>query len=59
MTFDATDLHLREAYSQYGEITSINIGRDGRGLSRGYVIQPDITSLPSPECFQLMSVSLP
>ncbi|KAK7752434.1 hypothetical protein SLS62_005587 [Diatrype stigma] len=36
MTFDATDLHLREAYSQYGEIKSINIGRDGRGLSRGF-----------------------
>lgn len=36
MTFDATDLHLREAFSQYGEILSINIGRDGRGLSRGF-----------------------
>ncbi|RYP24771.1 hypothetical protein DL765_000317 [Monosporascus sp. GIB2] len=36
MTFDATDVHLREAFSQYGEIVSINIGRDGRGLSRGF-----------------------
>ncbi|RYP49722.1 hypothetical protein DL768_004591 [Monosporascus sp. mg162] len=36
MTFDATDVHLREAFSQYGEIESINIGRDGRGLSRGF-----------------------
>ncbi len=37
MTFDATDLHIREAFAQYGEILSINIARDGRGLSRGYV----------------------
>lgn len=36
MTFDATDMHLREAFSKYGDITSIKIGRDGRGLSRGY-----------------------
>ncbi|RYP81331.1 hypothetical protein DL769_002060 [Monosporascus sp. CRB-8-3] len=36
ITFDATDVHLREAFSQYGEIESINIGRDGRGLSRGF-----------------------
>ncbi|RYO91302.1 hypothetical protein DL766_002027 [Monosporascus sp. MC13-8B] len=36
MTFDATDVHLREAFSQYGDIVSINIGRDGRGLSRGF-----------------------
>ncbi|KAI1504352.1 RNA-binding domain-containing protein [Biscogniauxia marginata] len=36
MTFDATDAHLQEAFSKYGEITAINIGRDGRGLSRGF-----------------------
>ncbi|KAI0008917.1 RNA-binding domain-containing protein [Xylariaceae sp. FL0662B] len=36
MTFDATEVHLREAFSKYGEVTSINIGRDGRGLSRGF-----------------------
>ncbi|KAK9773673.1 hypothetical protein AB5N19_05462 [Seiridium cardinale] len=36
ITFDATDLHLREAFSKYGEIVSIKIGRDGRGLSRGF-----------------------
>ncbi|KAI0483213.1 RNA-binding domain-containing protein [Xylariaceae sp. FL0804] len=36
MSFDATEDHLREAFSKYGEITSVNIGRDGRGLSRGF-----------------------
>ncbi|KAI1075806.1 RNA-binding domain-containing protein [Whalleya microplaca] len=36
ITFDATEAHLREAFSQYGEIVSINIGRDARGLSRGF-----------------------
>ncbi|CAJ2501008.1 Uu.00g038610.m01.CDS01 [Anthostomella pinea] len=36
MTFDATDVHLREAFGKYGDITAINIGRDGRGLSRGF-----------------------
>ncbi|RYP76176.1 hypothetical protein DL771_002000 [Monosporascus sp. 5C6A] len=36
ITFDATDVHLREAFSQYGEIEAIRIGRDGRGLSRGF-----------------------
>lgn len=35
MSFDATDMHLREAFGKYGDITSVNIGRDGRGLSRG------------------------
>lgn len=38
MSFDATDMHLREAFGKYGDITAVNIGRDGRGLSRGYVI---------------------
>lgn len=38
MSFDATDMHLREAFGKYGDITSVNIGRDGRGLSRGYVV---------------------
>ncbi|KAI1329126.1 RNA-binding domain-containing protein [Xylariaceae sp. FL0255] len=36
MTFDATDVHLREAFSKYGEVTATQIGRDGRGLSRGF-----------------------
>ncbi|KAI5923330.1 RNA-binding domain-containing protein [Camillea tinctor] len=36
MTFDATDAHLREAFSKFGEISAINIGRDARGLSRGF-----------------------
>lgn len=36
MTFDATEAHLQEAFSKYGEIVSANIGRDGRGLSRGF-----------------------
>ncbi|KAI1488260.1 RNA-binding domain-containing protein [Biscogniauxia mediterranea] len=36
MTFDATDAHLREAFTKFGEITAINIGRDARGLSRGF-----------------------
>jgi nucleolin len=36
MTFDATEEHLREAFTHYGEITAVRIGRDGRGLSRGF-----------------------
>ncbi|KAI1265906.1 RNA-binding domain-containing protein [Xylariaceae sp. FL1019] len=36
MTFDATDVHMREAFNKYGEIVSASIGRDGRGLSRGF-----------------------
>ncbi|KAI0433664.1 RNA-binding domain-containing protein [Xylaria sp. FL1042] len=36
MTFDATETHLNEAFSKYGEIVSTNIGRDARGLSRGF-----------------------
>ncbi|KAI1412591.1 RNA-binding domain-containing protein [Hypoxylon sp. FL1857] len=36
MTFDATDAHLREAFVKYGEVISVYIGRDGRGLSRGF-----------------------
>ncbi|KAI1093679.1 RNA-binding domain-containing protein [Rostrohypoxylon terebratum] len=36
MTFDATDLHVQEAFGRYGEITELKIARDGRGLSRGY-----------------------
>ncbi|KAI1176673.1 RNA-binding domain-containing protein [Nemania sp. FL0916] len=36
MTFDATDVHLTEAFGKYGEILSVNIARDGRGLSRGF-----------------------
>ncbi|KAI0103719.1 RNA-binding domain-containing protein [Nemania sp. FL0031] len=36
MTFDATDVHLQEAFGKYGEILRLNIARDGRGLSRGF-----------------------
>ncbi|KAI8632252.1 RNA-binding domain-containing protein [Xylariaceae sp. FL1651] len=36
MSFDATDAHLQEAFSKYGEITYLNIVRDIRGLSRGF-----------------------
>lgn len=36
MTFDATDMHLREAFGKYGEVTEVKIARDARGLSRGY-----------------------
>ncbi|TRX90200.1 hypothetical protein FHL15_008928 [Xylaria flabelliformis] len=36
MTFDATDVHLQEAFSKYGNIETLNIARDGRGLSRGF-----------------------
>ncbi|KAI0442113.1 RNA-binding domain-containing protein [Xylaria telfairii] len=36
MTFDATDVHLQEAFNKYGTILSSNIARDGRGLSRGF-----------------------
>ncbi|KAI0539262.1 RNA-binding domain-containing protein [Xylaria digitata] len=36
MTFDATETHLQEAFGKYGDILSTNIGRDGRGLSRGF-----------------------
>ncbi|KAI0193203.1 nucleic acid-binding protein [Xylaria flabelliformis] len=36
MTFDATDVHLQEAFSKYGNIERLNIARDGRGLSRGF-----------------------
>ncbi|KAJ8119285.1 hypothetical protein ONZ43_g3731 [Nemania bipapillata] len=36
MTFDATDVHLHEAFGKYGEIVASNIARDGRGLSRGF-----------------------
>ncbi|KAI2464078.1 RNA-binding domain-containing protein [Annulohypoxylon bovei var. microspora] len=36
MTFDATDVHVREAFSKYGELSGLNIARDTRGLSRGF-----------------------
>ncbi|KAI1213991.1 RNA-binding domain-containing protein [Annulohypoxylon truncatum] len=36
MTFDATDIHIQEAFGKYGEITELRIARDGRGLSRGF-----------------------
>ncbi|RYC60627.1 hypothetical protein CHU98_g5580 [Xylaria longipes] len=36
MTFDATDVHLQEAFGKYGNIVNVVIARDGRGLSRGF-----------------------
>ncbi|KAI0970296.1 RNA-binding domain-containing protein [Xylaria arbuscula] len=36
ITFDATETHLNEAFNKYGEILQTRIGRDGRGLSRGF-----------------------
>ncbi|KAI1773987.1 RNA-binding domain-containing protein, partial [Hypoxylon cercidicola] len=36
MSFDVTETHLRDAFTKYGEIVSHRIGRDGRGLSRGF-----------------------
>ncbi|OTB07607.1 hypothetical protein M426DRAFT_317911 [Hypoxylon sp. CI-4A] len=36
MTFDATEVHLREAFGRYGEIEDLRIVRDTRGLSRGF-----------------------
>ncbi|KAK5624495.1 hypothetical protein RRF57_000211 [Xylaria bambusicola] len=36
VTFDATEAHLQEAFGKYGDILRVNIGRDGRGLSRGF-----------------------
>ncbi|KAJ2968629.1 hypothetical protein NUW58_g10183 [Xylaria curta] len=36
ITFEATDVHLTEAFGKYGNIVALNIARDGRGLSRGF-----------------------
>ncbi|KAI1109174.1 RNA-binding domain-containing protein [Nemania sp. NC0429] len=36
MTFDATEIHIKEAFGKYGDILASNIARDGRGLSRGF-----------------------
>ncbi|KAI1307817.1 RNA-binding domain-containing protein [Xylaria venustula] len=36
VTFDATETHLEEAFGKYGQILQTRIGRDGRGLSRGF-----------------------
>ncbi|KAI1099408.1 RNA-binding domain-containing protein [Jackrogersella minutella] len=36
ITFDATDVHIREAFSKYGEVVALKVARDGRGLSRGF-----------------------
>ncbi|KAI0175571.1 RNA-binding domain-containing protein [Hypoxylon sp. FL1284] len=36
ISFDVTEKHLQEAFGKYGELNSIRIGRDGRGLSRGF-----------------------
>lgn len=35
ISFDATDVHLREAFSKYGPIEKLFLPRDGRGLTRG------------------------
>ncbi len=45
VTFDATETHLTEAFRKYGDITQTNIGRDGRGLSRGYVLRNSLVHL--------------
>ncbi|KAI1203896.1 RNA-binding domain-containing protein [Nemania serpens] len=36
MTFDATEVHIQEAFGKYGDILATNVARDGRGLSRGF-----------------------
>ncbi|KAH7034898.1 uncharacterized protein B0I36DRAFT_317187 [Microdochium trichocladiopsis] len=36
MSYDATETHLHEAFSKYGDILSITIPRDGRGSARGF-----------------------
>lgn len=48
MTFDVTETHLRDAFSKYGEIVEHKIGRDGRGLSRGF----GFITFDSPEAAQ-------
>lgn len=35
MSYDATETHLHEAFSKYGDILSITIPRDGRGSAKG------------------------
>lgn len=37
MAYDVTDAHISEAFGKFGSIVQINIARDNRGLSRGYV----------------------
>ncbi|KAI1767594.1 RNA-binding domain-containing protein [Hypoxylon sp. FL1150] len=48
MTFDVTESHLRDAFGKYGEILDHKIGRDGRGLSRGF----GFVTFDSPEAAQ-------
>lgn len=36
VAFDATEEHLKEVFSKYGEVVTSYLGRDARGLSRGY-----------------------
>jgi len=36
MSYDATETHLHEAFSKYGDILSITIPRDGRGSAKGF-----------------------
>jgi hypothetical protein len=38
ISYDATTEHLMEAFGKYGEIETVNIAKDGRGLSRGCVV---------------------
>ncbi|KAK0628515.1 hypothetical protein B0T17DRAFT_155710 [Bombardia bombarda] len=36
LIFDATEAHLEELFSKFGEVATANIARDPRGLSKGY-----------------------
>ncbi|KAI0385792.1 RNA-binding domain-containing protein [Hypomontagnella monticulosa] len=36
ISFDVTDVHIREAFGKYGEILRVSLARDARGLSRGF-----------------------
>ena len=61
MTFDATEVHLKEAFAQYGEIADIRIVKDGRGLSRGYVLRhhPAVSAPLVPPSWIFLPNSLP
>lgn len=37
LVFDATNEHLAEAFSQYGNVVDAKVARDARGLSKGQV----------------------
>ncbi|KAH8675780.1 hypothetical protein BX600DRAFT_453557 [Xylariales sp. PMI_506] len=36
LAFDATEEYLREAFTKYGEIKSVHVAKNERGLSRGF-----------------------